>query len=199
MRLYLALLLTLIVGAIADTAAADAGKDKAAACAACHGVDGNSPIAPEYPKLGGQHATYIRAQLAAFKAGKRKNNMMAPMAANVSAEDAALIADYFSTQKPQYGESPKETLAEGQKLYRGGDAATGVPACMACHGPRGSGNPAAGYPALHGQNSAYTLNQLKAYRSGERNSDNNAIMRTIAGRMTDTEINAVAGYLQGLH
>lgn len=194
-RISLALLLVLFVGAVA----ADAGKDKAAACAACHGIDGNSPMAPEYPKLGGQHASYIRAQLAAFKGGTRKNSMMAPMAANVSPEDADLIAGYFSAQKPQYGESPKDTLVDGQKLYRGGNDSTGVPACMACHGPRGSGNPAAGYPALHGQNSAYTVNQLKAYRSGERSSDNNAVMRTIAAHLSDAEITAVAGYLQGLH
>jgi cytochrome c553 len=197
-RHYLALVVALLSCGSAATAGAEDGKQKAAVCAACHGADGNSTNA-EWPKLAGQHSSYLRAQLAAYKAGTRKNAMMSPMAANLSDEDMVLLADYFSTQKLQYGESKAEVVDAGQRLYRGGNASSGVPACMACHGPRGSGNPAAAYPALHGQHATYTANQLKAYRSGERASDNNSVMRTIASRMTDTEIDAVAGYLQGLH
>jgi cytochrome c553 len=195
-RHYLALVVALV--SCSFSASAEDGQQKAAVCAACHGADGNSTN-PEWPKLAGQHSSYLRAQLAAFKAGTRKNAMMSPMAANLSDEDMNVLADYFSSQSLQYGEAKGDNVDAGQRLYRGGNTSSGVPACMACHGPRGAGNPAAGYPALHGQHAAYTAIQLKAYRSGERASDNNSVMRTIAARMTDAEIDAVAGYVQGLH
>ncbi len=177
---------------------AQGGREKAAACAACHGVDGNSTTA-EWPKLAGQHAGYIRAQLAAFKSGARQNALMSPMATGLSDEDMALLADYFASQRIQLGTAKSELVEAGQKVYRGGNAATGVPACMACHGPRGSGNPASGYPALGGQHATYTANQLKAYRNGERTTDANSMMRTIASRMSAAEMEAVASYLEGLH
>jgi cytochrome c553 len=197
-RHYLALVVALVSCGFAASAGAEDGRQKAAVCAACHGADGNS-ITPEWPKLAGQHSSYLRAQLAAFKAGTRKNAMMSPMAANLSDGDMSLLADYYSSQSLQFGEATGDNTEAGQRLYRGGNASSGVPACMACHGPRGSGNPAAGYPTLHGQHAAYTAIQLKAYRSGERASDINSVMRSIAARMTDAEIDAVAGYLQGLH
>jgi cytochrome c553 len=197
-RHYLALVVALVSNGVAVNAGADEGQQKAAVCAGCHGVDGNSTT-PEWPKLAGQHSGYLVAQLQAFKSGTRKNPMMSPMAANLSDADMAAIAGYFSSQKLQFGEAKPESIEAGQKLYRGGNPATGVPACMACHGPRGAGNPAAGYPALHGQHASYTAIQLKAYRSGERATDTNAVMRTIAARMTDAEIEAVAGFVQGLH
>lgn len=197
-RHYLALVVALLSCGPSVNAGADEGQQKAAVCAGCHGADGNS-VTPDWPKLAGQHSSYIVAQLQAFKAGVRKNPMMNPMAANLSDADMAALAGYFSSQKLQYGEATPESVEAGQKLYRGGNPSSGVPACMACHGPRGSGNPAAGYPSLHGQHSKYTATQLKAYRSGERATDPNAMMRTIAARLTDAEIEAVAGYIQGLH
>lgn len=197
-RSFLAWMILLTLAGNLPEANAQGGREKAAVCAACHGADGNSANA-EWPKLAAQNASYIRAQLAAFKSGSRQNALMSPMATGLSAEDMSLLGDFFSSQKIQPGTAKKELLGAGQKIYRGGNAATGVPACMACHGPRGSGNPAAAYPALQGQHAVYTANQLKAYKNGERTTDANSIMRTIAGRMSGAEIEAVASYLEGLH
>lgn len=197
-RPFLAWFVVLALAVNLPLAYAQGGREKAAACAACHGVDGNS-VNAEWPKLAGQHAAYIRAQLAAFKSGARQNALMSPMATGLNEEDMTLLADFFSSQNIQPGTAKKELLDAGQKIYRGGNAATGVPACMACHGPRGSGNPASGYPALHGQHAVYTANQLKAYKNGERTTDANSVMRSIAGRMSSAEIEAVASYLEGLH
>jgi len=177
---------------------ADNGAQKAAVCAACHNADGNSTN-PEWPKLAGQGARYLREQLKAFKAGVRKNPTMAPMAANLSDEDIKAVAEYFAAQRRKIGAAKPELVSAGERLYRGGNNNTGVPACMACHGPRGSGNPAAGYPALGGQHAVYTARQLDAYRTGERATDNNAIMRTIAAHLSAAEIEAVASYIEGLH
>ncbi len=197
-RPFFAWIIFLALAVNLPLANAQGGREKSAACAACHGVDGNSTTA-EWPKLAGQHASYIRAQLAAFKSGARQNALMSPMATGLSEADMSSLGDFFSSQKIQPGSAKKDLLEAGQKIYRGGNAATGVPACMACHGPRGSGNPPAAYPALHGQHAVYTANQLKAYKNGERTTDANSIMRSIAGRMTSAEIEAVASYLEGLH
>ncbi|MGQ0658556.1 MAG: c-type cytochrome [Chromatiales bacterium] len=172
--------------------------EEAAPCAACHGTGGNSTN-PEWPKLAGQHPGYTRNQLAAFKSGDRTNTLMSPIAAALGEEDINSLADYFAAQTRQPGVAKKALAEAGAKIYRGGNLASGVPACMACHGPRGAGNPPAGYPALGGQHAAYTANQMRAYRSGERSTDVNAVMRTIAARMSEAEIEAVASYLEGLH
>ena len=167
-------------------------------CAACHGADGNS-VLPANPKLAAQVADYTAKQLADFKANKdRKNPIMMAMAAPLSAEDMRALAAYFAAQKPKPGGARnKETVALGQKLYRGGNAATGVPACAGCHGPDGSGIPAQ-YPRLSGQFADYTAAQLRAFRSIERANDPNHTMRGIAARMTEQEIAAVADYIAGL-
>lgn len=176
------------------------GKTKAMACGACHGMDGNSVTNPEWPNLAGQHASYLVEQLKAFKAGTRKNINMNAMAAPLSEEDMVDIADYFSTQTLNIASVDAAGTELGAKLYRGGNAATGVPACMACHGPNGAGNPGAKYPALRGQHAAYTTLQLKAYKSGERaNGAAAAIMATIAARLSPEEIESVSKFLQGLH
>ncbi|MCG3203120.1 MAG: Cytochrome c4 [Gammaproteobacteria bacterium] len=197
-RSFLAWIILPALAVNLPAAKAQGGREKAAVCAACHGADGNSANA-EWPKLAAQHASYIRSQLAAFKSGSRQNALMSPMATGLSDEDMNLLGEFFASQKIQLGTAKKELLGAGQKIYRGGNAATGVPACMACHGPRGSGNPAAAYPALHGQHAVYTANQLKAYKNGDRTTDANSVMRTIAGRMSSAEIEAVASYLEGLH
>lgn len=177
---------------------AGAGAQKAQICAACHGVDGNSSN-PVWPKLAAQHEEYLMKQLQDFKNGKRENPQMSPMAANLTEQDMKDLAAYFSTQKIKSGAADPALVVPGQKLFRAGNIDTGVPACMACHGPAGRGNPAAVYPAVGGQHAAYTEAQLTAFHGKVRANDPNEIMRSIAGRMTEEEIKAVSGYMQGLH
>jgi len=200
-RFVLTAILSLSAALVSTPAAlaadATAGKAKAAACAACHGADGNSPN-PEWPSLAGQHATYLVKQLKEFKAGDRSNPLMSPMAAGLSEEDMADIAAYFSSQTPAGGKADPALVNAGEKLYRGGNATTGVAACMGCHGPNGAGNPQANFPGLAGQHAVYTVLQLKAFRSGQRTNDAGKMMQDIAARMTDAEMDAVASYIQGL-
>ncbi len=189
-------------GAWAQTAPkADSAKGQKIAsqvCAACHGADGNS-AAPANPHLAGQHAEYLAKQLHDFKANKdRKNPVMMGMATPLSADDIRDVAAHYAAQKPKPAAAKdKELVALGQKIYRGGIVATGVPACAACHGPNGAGIPAQ-YPRLAGQFPEYTASQLRAFRSEERANDANRMMRGFAGRMTDREILAVSEYLAGL-
>jgi cytochrome c553 len=172
-------------------------------CAACHGSDGNS-AASANPNLAGQHADYITLQLAHFKAGIRVNAVMQGMAATLSDADMKALGVYFSQQAPK-GLAAKDTatVKDAQKLYRGGDAAANVPACASCHSPTGAGIPK-NYPRVGGQYADYNYAQLKAFKSGERGADkdgkdvNGRIMATIAGRMTDAQMKAVADYMAGL-
>ncbi len=174
------------------------GKAKTAVCAGCHGPDGNSP-APNFPKLAGQHESYIIKQLHDFKSGKRKNPIMSAQVAALSDEDMANVAAYFPSQKTKIGTTAEDKLAAGQSIYRAGNAASGVAACAACHGPSGSGNPQAGFPRLSGQHATYVAAQLKTFRSGERSNDAGNMMRGVASKLSDAEIEAVAQYVQGLH
>jgi cytochrome c553 len=172
-------------------------------CAACHGIDGNSPTAVN-PSLAGQPAEYISLQLAHFKSGIRANPVMLGMSASLTPDDMKALGQYFSQQKPK-GLAAKDAalVAAGQKLYRGGDAATGLPACAACHAPNGAGV-RKNYPRLAGQYADYAYAQLKAFKSGERAADkdgkdvNGRIMATIANKMTDAQMRAVAEYTSGL-
>lgn len=167
------------------------------ACAACHGMDGNSAI-PANPSLAGQHPAYLYKQLADFKAGRRKNAAMGAMVANLSDDDLHNLAAYFAAQKPIPGSAKDRALAAaGQRLYRGGISESGVPACSACHLPNGAGVPAQ-YPRLAGQHGDYTLAQLQSFRTGDRDNDPNGMMRTIAGRLSDKDMAAVAQYISGL-
>lgn len=189
---------------------AQAGANKAATCAACHGMDGNSP-APEWPKLAGASADYTYHQTVAIRDGKRENLMMLPFVQGMSDQDIADIAAFYATQKVVPGvaddsaiEGTDQTYAGlGQRLYRGGKADTGVPACLACHGPTGAGMPGAGYPALAGQHATYTAARLRFFHEGNqygtREDDPSRIMTTIAQRLTSTEIDALATYIEGLH
>lgn len=175
-----------------------AGKTKSAPCAGCHGMDGNSAN-PEWPKLAGQHPGYIEKQLKEFKSGDRSNAMMAPMAAPLGEQDIADLAAYYADQPKQMGAADEALVQLGEKIYRGGNPATGVAACIGCHSPTGAGNPAAKFPALGGQHAAYVVNQLKAFQAGERSNDAGKMMRNVAARMTSKEMEAVASYIQGLH
>lgn len=191
-----------IFGAVATSQAAGnatAGQTKAASCAACHGATGNKTLMPAYPKLGGQHASYIAKQLADFKSGSRKDPTMNGMSAPLSSEDMADIAAFFAAQSPSVGSADAEKSAAGKTLYQAGDKVKGISACMACHGPSGAGNPGAMFPALSGQNSAYVVKALKDFRSGARANDTASMMRDIAAKMSDADIDAVAEYIAGLH
>ncbi|MFC4160438.1 c-type cytochrome [Chitinimonas lacunae] len=164
-------------------------------CAACHGVDGNS-AASANPSLAGQHPEYLEAQLVAFKKGTRKSAIMQPQAATLSDEDIRNLSAYFAEQKPKERAGTNKALMEtGKKLYRGGVQARGIPACMACHGPSGSGIPAQ-YPRLGGQHAAYTVAQLNAFKLGKERA--NLPMQQIAQKLSDDEMKAVAEYIAGL-
>ncbi|MDI1297587.1 c-type cytochrome [Methylotenera sp.] len=166
-----------------------------AVCSACHGTDGNSVITAN-PKLAGQHPEYLVKQLTEFKSGKRANAVMSGMASALSDEDMKNLAAYFSNQKIKLGAAKTNGAGSlGEKIYRGGIAATGVPACAACHGATGSGLPKQ-FPRLGGQHTDYVLTQLRTFRTGER--ANAPMMMTIATKMTDAEMAAVADYIQGL-
>ena len=171
-------------------------------CAACHAADGNSPSAAN-PKLAGQFYEYLHKQLTNFRPqggrkAERDNAVMAGMTANLSADDLKDLAAYFAVQKLKPAVArDKDLAALGQKIYRGGIAATGVVACSGCHGPAGTGIPAQ-YPRIAGQFPEYIEAQLKAFRAGARANDPNGMMRSVAARMSDREIQAVAEYAAGL-
>lgn len=191
------LAISVAASAWAEGGNAEAGKTKSATCAACHGADGNS-VNPEWPKLAGQHPSYIAKQLANFKDDARVNPSMSPMAKPLSEQDMADLAAYFSSQAAKPGEADQTKVALGEQMYKGGNNATGVAACAACHGPTGAGNPASNFPSLSGQHATYIKNQLNAFRKGERANDAGKMMRNVAAKMTDAEIEAVAEYIAGL-
>lgn len=175
----------------------DAGQTKSTPCVACHGIDGNSAN-PEWPSIAGQHEGYFVRQVKAFRDGERQNPLMSPMAAGLSDEDIADLAAFYSSQTARGGEAEPSKLKLGQKVYRAGNMEEQTMACAACHGPTGRGNPLASYPAIQGQHATYVAAQLRAYKSGTRTNDPNQMMRSIALRLSDAEIDAVASYVQGL-
>jgi cytochrome c553 len=172
-------------------------------CAACHGADGNSPSSAN-PNLAGQPADYITLQLAHFKAGIRQSPIMQPLAAGLSEADMRALGAFFAQQKPK-GLTTKDaaSVKVAQPLYRGGDGENGVPACASCHSPDGSGIPK-NFPRVGGQHADYTYAQLQAFKMGQRGNDkegkdvNGRIMVTIASRLSDAQMKAVADYLAGL-
>jgi cytochrome c553 len=199
--------LALITLAIAGTAfsgrafaagSAEAGQAKAATCSACHGMDGNS-LNPEWPSLAGQHQSYIVKSLQLFKSGARQNVLMGGMAMPLTDDDIEDLAAYYSAQELTGRVADPALVSAGERLYRGGNKETSVPACLACHGPTGQGNPAAGWPSLAGQHAAYSAAQLTAYRAKQRATDGDTqMMRNVSAMLTDDEIKAVASYIQGL-
>lgn len=212
---FIALSLALVLAATAQAADKPTSAEKAAPkvdaakgqlvasqiCAACHNPDGNSAVAAN-PKLAGQHADYLYKQLTNFKAdggkpAERNNPIMGGMVAAITDQDMKNVAAFYASQT-QKGEQAKNSAIEaGQKLYRAGNAAKGLPACAACHGPAGAGIPAQ-YPRIGGQFAEYTETQLKAFRAGERANDPNRMMRAVADKMSDAEIKTVADYIAGL-
>ena len=182
------------------TATAEAGKSKSLTCSACHGADGNS-VNPVWPSIAGQHAGYAYQQLQAFKEGKRVNVLMSGQALLLQEQDMRDLAVYFESQVPAAkAAADPATVDKGQALYRGGDKEDAVSACIACHGPKGRGNPAANYPSIAGQYAVYTAQQLRDYASATRRSVGPVqAMRDIASRLSEEDIEAVASYIQGLH
>ncbi len=181
------------------------GATKSAVCSACHGPNGNSAN-PDWPRLAGQNAVYIGEQLRLFRSGARANPTMMPMATGLSDQDIADIAVYYEAQTPLGLEADPSYWQAGEALYVRGDASHQVPACVACHGPVGRGNLAAGYPALRAQQSVYLVKQLNDYASGARYTGahpaqatpNALMMFTIAKRLTPEQIRDVASYVQGM-
>ena len=166
-------------------------------CIACHAIDGNSVISVN-PKLAGQHAAYISKQLNNFKSGLRENIVMAGMVANLTEEDMINLGNYFSEQDILLSSAQKNGVGSlGENIFRAGIKSKGVAACAGCHGPSGHGIPDK-YPRLNAQHSEYTLAQLNAFRLGLRKNDPEAVMRTIAQKLTEQEMQSVADYIQGL-
>lgn len=203
----LALALSVVVAAISSPAIAEgnaeAGKTKIIVCSACHGMDGNSMI-DMYPKLAGQHATYLQKQLHDFRSaaqtgGKdgRMDPIMGGMSIALSDQDILDITAYFSSQTLQVAEV-KDVPELGAKLYKGGDVSRGITACMACHGPDGKGAELAGFPALAGQHANYIKIQLTKFRDAGRNNDLNGMMQDVAKKLSDNDIDALSKYLSSL-
>ncbi len=197
-KLAISLMLSLGLVVTAQAGDAGAGKKISAACAACHGQDGNS-AAPSFPKIAGLGEAYLAKQLKDFKSGARDNAIMKGQVAALNDKQMEDLAAYFATKKRTVGYAAKDKVALGEKTYRAGNKATGVPACMACHSMDGSGMSAAGFPALGGQHGAYIKAQLVAFQEGKRANDASDVMRDIAARMSNKEIDAVSAYIQGLH
>jgi cytochrome c553 len=177
------------------------GQTKIQTCVACHGEDGNSVI-PNYPKIAGQEESYLIQSLQEFKKGpngQRNSPVMYGMAAPLSEQDILDLAAYYSQQKKTIGQADPTLVALGARIYRGGNVDANVPACIACHGPKGEGNALAKFPALSGQNAAYVVEQLHAFRSKTRGGGVNDMMTDVVQRMSEEEINAVASYISGLH
>jgi cytochrome c553 len=196
------ILLATLSGTLAATSAlpapsVEAGAAKAATCQACHGANGNSTN-PEWPSLAGLGADYIADQLKNFKDGKRANPVMMPMTATMTADDMADLGMYFDSLPNTGLEADPSFWQAGEKLYRAGDPARAIPACMACHGPTGKGNGPAKFPALRGQHATYVIKQLNDYASGTRSTGPNGIMQTIAKRLSTDDMRNLASYLQGI-
>ncbi|RZA13122.1 MAG: cytochrome c4 [Lysobacteraceae bacterium] len=194
---------------------AKAGQAKAGACAACHGLDGNA-MQQNAPRIAGMPERYIAEQLHLFKSGQRTSGLagvMVPFASMLSAQDMRDVGAWYASQAAGTGVADDTVIASGpnqdlkfyqvgERLFRGGDASRGIPACMACHGPSGAGNPGPAYPALHGQEGAYVVRRLQEYRTGTTTYQNAAhfkLMASVAKSLSDEDIQSLGSYMQGLH
>ncbi len=190
------LILTIISQQIVATN--QTGQEKSIICAGCHGPTGVS-INPEWPNLAGQHARYLIKQLQDYKQAKTRNvPLMTAMVAQLSDDDIEALSDFYASQPIPKGKTPKQYAARGEALYRRGDLNKHITACIACHGPRGTGSAEAGFPVLSGQQAAYTVSQLQAFQEKKRSNDLNSIMRNISSHMNLDDMKAVAYYLAGL-
>jgi len=177
------------------------GEEKAGACASCHGIDGNSTMAM-WPKLAGQHEAYLERQIHLIKSGARSVPEMTYFVSDLSDQDIADLSAWFAGQESAAAVADPALVSEGERLYRAGNPDTGIPACMACHGPAGEGNPLAGYPALAGQHSVYVAKMLSGFKNGtnwgEDDSESN-VMVGVSTFLSKAEIEAVSSYIQGLY
>lgn len=177
----------------------DKGQDKVAVCSACHGSDGNSVVGL-WPSLAGQNEKYLTKQLRLVKSGDRVIASMTGLLDNLEDSDLEDIAAYYASQKNTVGQTDESKVELGRKLYYAGNLEKGVPACSACHSPRGLGNSPAAYPLLSGQQPEYVAKALKDYRSGARvNEDPSKIMAAIAYKLDDEEIEALSSFVHGLY
>ena len=192
-------LILLLIAPISFSMAGDveAGKSKSIVCSACHGQDGNS-INPLWPSLAGQHKQYTIHTLRAYQNGTRVDAVMQAQVMALTEQDLEDIAAYYNAQTMQKKDYDYGLARKGESLYRGGNASTGIAACIACHGPTGRGNPGAGYPSLAGQHAEYTADALKGYIKTERKAGLNDMMQSLATRLTAEEIEAVSEYIQAL-
>ncbi|MGF1752212.1 cytochrome c4 [Vibrio makurazakiensis] len=202
----LALILSLLAScSVWAQGSIEAGKAKSQTCVACHGADGNSLIT-QYPKLAGQHEKYLEKQLKELKLGMtsggkqgRMEPVMGAMAMPLSEEDMADLAAYYASLPISSNSTPENVVAEGKVLYTAGDAERGITACIACHGPRGNGTELSGFPKISGQHADYIKAQLEKFRDGSRSNDMNAMMRDIAKKLTNEDIDTLSKYVGGLH
>ncbi|MEZ8052150.1 cytochrome c [Vibrio atlanticus] len=202
----LALILSLLAScSVWAQGSIEAGKAKSQTCVACHGADGNSLIT-QYPKLAGQHEKYLEKQLKELKLGMtsggkqgRYEPVMGAMAMPLSEEDMADLAAYYASLPISSNSTPENVVDEGKVLYTAGNAERGVTACIACHGPRGNGTELSGFPKISGQHADYIKAQLEKFRDGNRNNDMNAMMRDVARKLTDADIDTLSKYVGGLH
>ncbi|UCJ17928.1 cytochrome c4 [Pseudomonas sp. MM211] len=199
-KMIVSLLVALgLVGAVQAAGDPVAGQAKTIVCGACHGQDGNSPLA-NFPKLAGQGERYLLKQMQDIKSGARPVVEMTGMLEPLSDQDMADVSAYYASQKISVGAADPALLERGQDLFRGGKLAEGMPACIGCHSPDGSGISTAGYPHLGGQHADYIAKQLTAFREGERSNDGDSmIMRDIAAKLSNKDIQAISSYVQGLH
>ncbi|WP_419419894.1 c-type cytochrome [Legionella sp. D16C41] len=192
----IALTTTFAVQAADNTLAVPA---KAATCVACHGPEGNSTN-PLWPNIAGQHALYLEKQLYDFKKVTTRNvPVMTTIAATLTDADIKELSAYYAKLPLAQNTTPQKFVKRGEAIYRGGDLSKHITACIACHGPRGTGNNQAGFPVLSGQHAQYTISQLQAFQQKKRSNDLNEIMRDISHRMSPEDMEAVAYYIQGLH
>jgi cytochrome c553 len=206
-QLLVAVLLLAGAGLLSGTAMAagdaEAGESLVVTCGACHGQDGASPIDPTYPVLAGQNERYLFRQLEMIQSGERNIPLMAGQLTGKTEQDLADMAAYYASLPARVAQAQgdEEALARAETIYRGGILEKGVAACASCHSPSGAGNAPAGFPLVGGQSAAYTIQQLTAYREGQRATDEmfGGMMRGVASKLTDGEIAVLADYLQGLH
>ena len=196
-KLLISLIVSVGLMSAAQAGDAVAGKTKAATCGACHGADGNS-LAPNFPKIAGQGERYLVKQITDIKNGDRQVPEMLGFVMGLSETDIADIAAYYAGQEASGGAADAALVEAGKRIFLGGNEATGVPACIACHSADGKGIAAAGFPRVAGQHAAYTEKQLKDFYNAKRTNDASNVMRDIASRMHMDEIKAVSSYIQGL-
>jgi cytochrome c553 len=161
-------------------------------CYLCHGMEGEA-ASTVFPRLAGQHSEYVAKQLADFKAGKRKSETMKPQAEELTPAEMKALGAFFEKKKAvAKAVSDQDILGVGRYIFAKGNRFSGLPSCASCHGAKGYGTPQ--LPRLAGQHPRYIEDQLKQFNKRERTNDN-AIMHTVASRLTELEAHAVAEYI----